>query len=63
MTDLFNYLDIEIDSYTDVKQSSISNADDFYTIYLPETFKLKPRDDIYLDLKLKIQTSSKRVQP
>ena len=28
----------------------------FYKIYSPLTFKLKPRDDIYLDLKFDIQT-------
>ena len=27
---------------------------DFYKIYSPKKFKLRPRDDIYLDLKIKI---------
>ena len=28
--------------------------EDFYKIYSPKKFKLRPRDDIYLDLKIKI---------
>ena len=28
---------------------------DFYRIYSPKKFKLRPRDDIYLDLKIKIK--------
>ena len=27
---------------------------DFYEVYSPKKFKLRPRDDIYLDLKIKI---------
>ena len=28
---------------------------DFYRIYSPKKFKLRPRDDIYLDPKIKIK--------
>ena len=31
-------------------------GDRFYKVYSPEKFKLRPRDDIYLDLKFKIET-------
>ena len=31
-------------------------TDKFYKVYSPEKFKLRPRDDIYLDLKFEIQT-------
>ena len=35
----------------------MTGKDRFYKVYSPEKFKLKPRDDIYLDLKFDIQTS------
>ena len=34
----------------------MTNKDKFYKVYSPEKFKLRPRDDIYLDLKFDIQT-------
>ena len=34
----------------------MTGKDRFYKVYSPEKFKLKPRDDIYLDLKFDIQT-------
>ena len=34
----------------------MTDIERFYKVYSPEKFKLKPRDDIYLDLKFDIQT-------
>ena len=34
----------------------MTSRDKFYKIYPPLAFKLKPRDDIYLNLKFDIQT-------
>ena len=34
----------------------------FYKIYSPKKFKLRPREDIYLDLKFNIQTPE-RIEP
>ena len=34
----------------------MTDKDKFYKVYSPEKFKLRPRDDIYLDLKFEIQT-------
>ena len=34
----------------------MTSRERFYKIYSPLTLKLKPRDDIYLDLKFDIQT-------
>ena len=51
----YNYLIIEIDSHTQVNQPDMTSTQDFYKIYSPKKFKLRPRDDIYLDLQLKIK--------
>ena len=34
----------------------MTDKDKCYKVYSPEKFKLRPRDDIYLDLKFDIQT-------
>ena len=56
MTTYFNHVNIEIASYTHVKQPAFDGTKAFYHIYSPESFMLRPRDDIYLDLKIKINT-------
>ena len=38
------------------------NPNRFYKIYSPEKFKFRPRDDIYLDLKLNIETPT-QIEP
>ena len=37
-------------------QQDMTSKDRFYKVYSPLKFKLRPRDDIYLDLKFDIQT-------
>ena len=54
MTTYFNDVNIKIASYTDVKQPGFDGTKAFYHIYSPESLMLRPRDDIYLDLKIKI---------
>ena len=49
------YLNIEIESHTQVNQPDMTTTQDFYKNYSPKKFKLKPRDDIYLDLKIKMK--------
>ena len=44
------------ESQVNIKKPYMTSRDRFYKIYLPLTFKLKPRDGIYLDLKFDIQT-------
>ena len=44
------------ESQVTIKKPDMRPRDRFYKIYSPLTFKLKPRDDIYLDLKFDIQT-------
>ena len=44
------------ESQVTIKKPDMTSRDRFYKIYSPLTFKLKPRDDIYLDLKFDIQT-------
>ena len=40
----------------------MTDKEKFYKIYSPKKFKLRPRDDIYLDLKFNIETS-KELEP
>ena len=54
MTTYFNHVKIDITSYTDVKQPDFDDKKAFYCIYSPERFMLRAKDDIYLDLKIKI---------
>ena len=46
-----NYLIVEIDSHSQVQQPNMTTKGDFYQIYSPKKFRLRPTDDIYLDLK------------
>ena len=39
-----------------IKKKDMTSRDRFYKIYSPLTFKLKPRYNIYLDLKFDSQT-------
>ena len=54
MASFYRYLNVEFVSHTDTKQPNMTDAVRFYKVYLPEKFKLAPREDIYLDLKFKI---------
>ena len=49
-----NHLIVEIDSHSQVQQPNMTAKEDFYEIYSPKKFKLRPSDNIYLDLKIKI---------
>ena len=49
-----NYFIVKIDSHSQVQHQNMTASGDFYKIYSPKKFKLRPRDDIYLDLKIKI---------
>ena len=44
------------ESQVTTKEPDMTSRDRFYKIYSPLTFKLKPRDGTYLDLKFDIQT-------
>ena len=56
MSTYYRYLTVNFNSYIGIKQPNMTGKDRFYKVYSPEKFKLKPRDDIYLDLKFDIQT-------
>ena len=56
MATYFNHSTVNFNSYIGIKQPHITNKDKFYKVYSPEKFKLRPREDIYLDLKFNIQT-------
>ena len=53
----FRNLSVTFDAYVGIKQPDLTNSENFYTIYSPKKFTLKPRDDIVLDLKFNIATS------
>ena len=53
-TTTHNNFIVEIDSHNQVSQPNMTAKGDFYKIYSPKKFKLRPRADIYLDLKNKI---------
>ena len=36
--------------HTGIKQPDMTRGNRVYKVYSPETFKLRPRDDIHLDL-------------
>ena len=56
MTTYFKNLTVNFSLYTGIKQPDMIQDDRFYKVYLPEKFKLRPRDDIHLDLKFNIET-------
>ena len=49
-----NHLIVTIDYHSQTRQPDLMATGDFYKIYSPKKFKLRPKDDIYLDLKIKI---------
>ena len=49
-----NHLIVTIDYHSQTRQPDLTAKGDFYKIDSPKKFKLRPRDDIYLDLKTKI---------
>ena len=57
MTTYYRYLNVELVSYTDIKEPNMTDKERFYKVYSPEKFKLAPREDIYLDLKSDIHTT------
>ena len=44
---------VDIDLHIQVNQPNMTAKGDLYKIYALIKFKLRPRDDIYLDLKIK----------
>ena len=56
MTTYFRNLTVNFNSYVRIKEPEMTTKNRFYKIYSPEKFKLRPKEDIYLDLKLGIQT-------
>ena len=52
----FKNLTINFNSYSGIKKPDITNKSHFDKIYSPEKFKLRPRDDIHLDLKFNVET-------
>ena len=53
-TTYFRNLTVNFNSHVGIKQPEMTSKDRFYKVYSPFKFKLRPRDDIYLDLKFDI---------
>ena len=53
-TTYFRNLTINFNSHVGIKQPEMTSKDRFYKVYSPFKFKLRPRGDIYLDLKFDI---------
>ena len=58
----FENLTITFNSYVGIKKPDMTDKSRFYKVYSPIKFKLRPRDDIYLDLKFNIETPD-RIEP
>ena len=56
MKTYFENLTVNFNSYVGIKQPDKTDKGRFYKVYSPEKFKLRPRDDIHLNLKFSIQT-------
>ena len=55
MTNYFKHLTVNFCLHTGIRQSDMTSGDRFYKVYSPQKFKLRSRDDIYLDLKFDIE--------
>ena len=62
MTTYFQNLTVNFNSNVGIKQPEKTDKSRFYQVYSPEKFKLRPRDDIHLNLKFNVQTPE-RIQP
>ena len=58
-TTYFRHLTVNFNLHIGVKQPDMTSKDRFYKIYSPLKFKLRSRDDIYLDLKFNIERPEK----
>ena len=58
----FRNLTVTFNSYTGIKKPDMTNSDKFYKVYSPKKFKLRPKEDIYLDLKFDVE-ASKELDP
>ena len=56
-TTYFTCPKVDISSYAGVRQPDKNQDGAFHKIFSPESFILRPREDIYLDLKIKANAS------
>ena len=52
-----NHLIVTIDYHSQTRQPDLTAKGDFYKIYSPKKLKFRPRDNIYLNLKIKIDVT------
>ena len=58
----FKNLTVNFNSYSRIKKPDITDKSHFYKIQSPGKLKLRPRDDIHLDLKFNVETPD-RIKP
>ena len=58
----FRELLVTINVHGGIQKPEYTTQNRFYKVYSPEKFKLRPREDIYIDLKFDIQTPE-TIQP
>ena len=58
----FENLTVTFNSYVGIKKPDMTDKSRFYKVYSPIKFKLRPRDDIYLDLNFNIEAPD-RIEP
>ena len=62
MTTYFENLTVNFDTDVGIKQPDKTDKSRFYKVYSPEKFKLRPRDNIHVNLKFNVQTPE-RIEP
>ena len=58
----FRDLTVNFSIEAKIKKPDMADTNTFYKIYSPITFKLKPREDIYLDLKFNTRNNQSLVK-
>ena len=58
----FENLTVTFNSYVGIKKPDMTDKSRFYKVYSPIKFKLRPRDDIHLDLNFNIEAPD-RIEP
>ena len=62
MTTYFENLTVNFNTYVGIKQPDKTDKSRFYKVYSPEKFKLRPRENIHVNLKFNVQTPE-RIEP
>ena len=59
----FRELIVNINVHGGIQKPEYTTQNRFYKVYSPEKFKLRPQEDIHIDLKFDIQYTPETIQP